>query len=152
MRRRTFLGIAAASASALVAGKVMADATVVEVYKSPTCGCCGKWSQHLRGNGFTVNIHEIGDREIDAFRATAGVPAAFASCHTALVQGYVVEGHVPAADIRKLLAERPIARGLAVPGMPAIAPGMDGPHGAGYDVLLLQTDGTSRLYRSYPAV
>ncbi len=147
MERRTFLEIAVAVA--LVAGKAMAETTVVEVYKSPTCGCCGQWSQHLRSGGFAVNVHEIGD--IDAFRVRSGVPAAFASCHTALVDGYVVEGHVPAADIRRMLAERPKARGLAVPGMPAISPGMDGTHGPGYEVLLFRTDGTSRVYRSYAA-
>jgi hypothetical protein len=121
---------------------------VIEVYKSPTCGCCGKWAEHLRNDGFAVNIHAIPD--IDVFRVRTGVPAALASCHTALVGGYVVEGHVPAADIRKLLTERPKALGLAVPGMPAISPGMDAPHGPGYEVLLFQTDGATRIYHAYP--
>ena len=145
MRRRTFLGIAAAAA--LVAGKVSAQTTTVEVYKSPTCGCCGRWAQNLRTNGFAVNVKEIGD--IDSFRARAGVPAALASCHTALIDGYAIEGHVPAQDIRRLLAERPKARGLAVPGMPAISPGMDAPRGPGYDVLLFQADGATSVYHGY---
>jgi hypothetical protein len=145
MRRRTFLGIAVAAT--LVATKVTAAVPVIEVYKSPTCGCCGKWAEHLRKDGFAVNVHAIPD--IDAFRVRTGVPAALASCHTALVGGYVVEGHVPAADIRKLLIERPKALGLAVPGMPAISPGMDAPHGPGYEVLLFQTDGASRVYHVY---
>jgi hypothetical protein len=145
MRRRTFLGIAVAAA--LVATKVAAAVPVVAVYKSPTCGCCGKWVEHLRMSGFAVNVNDIAN--VDAFRAKAGVPAALASCHTALVSGYVVEGHVPAADIRKLLAERPKALGLAVPGMPMGAPGMDAPHARGYDVLLFQADGTTRVYRAY---
>jgi hypothetical protein len=145
MRRRTFLGIAVAAA--LVATKVAAAVPVVEVYKSPTCGCCGKWVEHLRTSGFAVNVNDIPN--VDAFRAKAGVPAALASCHTALVSGYVVEGHVPAADIRKLLAERPKALGLAVPGMPMGAPGMDAPHARGYDVLLFQADGTTRVYHAY---
>jgi hypothetical protein len=144
MRRRTFLGIAVAAA--LVATKVAA-VPVVEVYKSPTCGCCGKWVEHLRTSGFAVSVNNIPN--MDTFRAKAGVPAALASCHTALVSGYVVEGHVPAADIRKLLAERPKALGLAVPGMPMGAPGMDAPHARGYDVLLFQADGTTRVYRAY---
>lgn len=145
MRRRTFLGFAVAAA--LVATKIAAAVPVVEVYKSPTCGCCGKWVEHLRTSGFAVNVNDIPN--VDAFRAKAGVPAALASCHTALVSGYVVEGHVPAADIRKLLAERPKALGLAVPGMPMGAPGMDAPHARGYDVLLFQADGTTRVYRAY---
>jgi len=145
MRRRTFLGIAVAAT--LVATKVTAAVPVIEVYKSPTCGCCGKWAEHLRKDGFTVNVHDIPD--IDAFRAKAGVPAALAACHTALVGGYVIEGHVPAADIRKLLTERPKARGLAVPGMPAISPGMDAAHGPGYHVLLFQADGSPRVYHAY---
>ena len=145
MRRRTFLGLAVAAT--LVAAKVTAAGPVVEVYKSPTCGCCGKWAEHLRNDGFAVNVHAIPD--IDAFRVRTGVPAALASCHTALVGGYVVEGHVPPADIRKLLTERPKALGLAVPGMPAISPGMDAPHGPGYEVLLFQTDGASRVYHVY---
>lgn len=146
MRRRTFLGIAVAAA--LVATKVTAAVPVIEVYKSPTCGCCGKWVEHLRANGFAVNVNDIPD--VDAFRVKAGVPAAFAACHTALVSGYVVEGHVPAGDIRKLLAERPKALGLAVPGMPAGAPGMDAPRASGYDVLLFQADGTRQVYHAYP--
>ena len=146
MKRRTFLGIAIAAT--LGATKATAAAPVIDVYKDPTCGCCGKWAVHLRKDGFAVNVHDIDD--VDAFRARAGVPAALASCHTALVDGYVVEGHVPAADIRKFLAERPKARGLAVPGMPAGAPGMDAPHASGYDVLLFQIDGATRAYHAYP--
>ncbi len=146
MRRRTFLGIAVAAT--LVATRVTAAVPIIEVYKSPTCGCCGKWAEHLRNDGFAVNVHAIPD--IDAFRVRTGVPAGLASCHTALVGGYVVEGHVPAADIRKLLTERPKALGLAVPGMLAISPGMDALHGPGYEVLLFQTDGAARVYRTYP--
>jgi len=145
MRRRTFLGLAVGAT--LVATKVTAAVPVIEVYKSPTCGCCGKWVEHLRKDGFVVNVYDIPD--IDAFRAKAGVPAALAACHTALVGGYVVEGHVPAADIRKLLTERPKALGLAVPGMPAISPGMDAAHGPGYDVLLFQADGSPKVYHAY---
>ena len=148
MRRRTFLGIAVAAT--LVATKVTAAARFIEVYKSPTCGCCGNWAEHLRKDGFAVNVHAVPD--IDAFRAKVGVPAALASCHTALIDGYVVEGHVPAADIRTLLAEQPKALGLAVPGMPATAPGMDAPHGPGYDVLLFKADGATRVYHTYPKI
>jgi hypothetical protein len=146
MRRRTFLGIAVAAT--LVVTRAATAATLIEVHKSPTCGCCGKWVEHLRSNGFAVTVNETD--KLDALRAKVGVPAALTSCHTALVDGYVVEGHVPAKDIRRLLAERPKALGLAVPGMPAEAPGMDASHGGGYDVLLFQADGATRVYHAYP--
>ena len=147
MKRRTFLGVAVV---ATLAGNrmVMAAASPnVEVYKSPTCGCCGEWVKHMRANGFRVTINEVAD--VDVFRAKAHVPAALAACHTALVDGYVVQGHVPAADIRKLLAERPTALGLAVPGMPASAPGMDAPRPGPYQVLLFQRNGATRVYHAY---
>ena len=147
MKRRAFLGVVIAGA--FVATGTRAASPVIDVYKEPACGCCGKWSEHLRANGFTVRVHEL--PMLDAFRARAGVPAALASCHTALIDGYALEGHVPAADILKLLAERPKAQGLAVPGMPATAPGMDLARGPGYAVLLFQVDGTTRVYHSYPS-
>jgi hypothetical protein len=146
MKRRTFLGIAVAATFVATNASGIAG-PIVEVYKSPTCGCCGKWVEHLRTSGFAVNVHDIPD--VDAFRTRTGVPAALAACHTALVGGYVVEGHVPAADIRKLLAERPRALGLAVPGMPMGSPGMDAPHANGYDVLLFKADGATRVYHGY---
>ncbi|MGE5169278.1 MAG: DUF411 domain-containing protein [Rudaea sp.] len=145
MKRRAFLGLAAGLIWTL---DVHAAQPVVDVYKSPTCGCCGNWVRHLRANGFAVNVNDVAD--VDAVRAKAGVPAKLASCHTAFVTGYVIEGHVPAAEIRTLLAARPNALGLAVAGMPAGAPGMDGTPAGGFDVLLFQPDGTSRTYRAYP--
>ena len=148
MRRRTFLGMVVAGA--LVVTRSTAASSAIEVYKDPTCGCCGKWIEHVRANGFTVKVNEV--RSLDALRVQVGLPPALASCHTALIDGYVIEGHVPAADIRRFLAESPKARGLAVPGMPAIAPGMDRPHGPGYEVLLFQADGATQVYRSYPSV
>lgn len=149
MKRRAFLGIAAVSALGVMMTRVAAAEPAVEVYKSPTCGCCGKWADHLRANGFTVRINQVQDTT--AVRARAGMPAALASCHTALVGGYVLEGHVPAADIRKLLAERPKALGLAAPGMPPGSPGMDLPHAPAWDVLLVQVGGATRVYHAYPA-
>jgi len=147
MKRRTF--IAVTMAAVLVPAKtVSATATLVDVYKNPTCGCCGTWAKHLRFNGFQVSVNDTPD--LDAVRAKVGIPPGLKSCHTALVDGYVVEGHVPAADIRRLLSERPRALGLAVPGMPASAPGMDAPHASGYDVLLFQSDGATRVYHAYP--
>lgn len=119
----------------------------IEIYKNPECGCCGQWAEHLQRNGFAVTIHET--RDGTALRAKLGVPDRLASCHTATVDGYVVEGHVPATDIESLLRERPKARGLAVPGMPTGSPGMEAARGQPYDVLLIEADGASRVYRSY---
>jgi hypothetical protein len=96
---------------------------LVSVYKSPTCGCCGEWVKHLRASGFRVAIHEIDD--VTPIRRRYGVPDYLASCHTAVVGGYAIEGHVPASDIQRLLRDRPEVRGLTVPGMVPGSPGMD---------------------------
>ena len=95
----------------------------ITVYKSPTCGCCNKWVSHLRDAGFKVNT--INSDDLESIKLSAGVQPFLQSCHTALVDGYVVEGHVPASDIKRLLQERPAVTGLAVPGMPAGSPGME---------------------------
>ncbi len=100
-----------------------AHATEVTVYKSPWCGCCTAWSEHLRENGFTVK--EIKREDMDSVKRDLGVPERLESCHTATVEGYVIEGHVPASDIRRLLKEKPNAKGLSVPGMPIGSPGME---------------------------
>lgn len=116
------------------------------VYKSPTCGCCSAWIDHVRGGGFTVAVRDIND--LDSVKKDLGIPAALGSCHTAVVGRYLVEGHVPADVIDKMLAERPNARGLAVPGMPTGSPGMEVPGRAPdrYDILLFTTDGKSRVF------
>ncbi len=123
---------------------------VVEVWKDPNCGCCKDWIAHMEQSGFKAVVHDKGN---NAARARLGLPTKYASCHTALVQGYVIEGHVPATDIKKLLADKPSALGLAVPGMPVGAPGMDGPEYGGrqdrYDVLLVAKDGSSKVMQSY---
>lgn len=117
---------------------------IVEVYKSPNCGCCGKWVQHMQQAGFDVRTHDVAD--VSPARAKLGMPERYASCHTAVVGGYVVEGHVPADDVKRLLKEKPKAIGLAVPGMPQSAPGMDDPRKIPYETLLVQGDGKQRLY------
>lgn len=96
---------------------------IVIVYKSAGCGCCARWESHMRERGFHVESRTVGD--VAAMKRRLGVPDALASCHTAVVEGYVVEGHVPAGDVRRLLRERPKAIGIAVPGMPAGVPGME---------------------------
>jgi hypothetical protein len=145
MNRRNFLALVATAS--ILAGRSVAAATRIDVYKSPDCDCCNKWAEHLRQSGFGVSVNEV--RDVSAVRAKAGVPAALASCHTALVDGYVVEGHVPAADIKRLLKDRPRVLGLVVPGMPKGSPGMEAARGEAYDVLLLDKGGTTRVYRSY---
>jgi len=123
---------------------------LVEVWKSPTCGCCNDWMVHLQKNGFATKGYDEGNT---AKRRELGMPVALGSCHTAVVEGYVIEGHVPAAEIARLLKERPRALGLTVPQMPIGSPGMDGPEYGGqkdqYDVLLVEANGRSRRYARY---
>ena len=143
MNRRLFL----AASAALLPIPAFAARDVVEVYKSSTCGCCGEWIKHLRASGFEVRAHDV--PEPAEYRKRYGVPETFASCHTAVIGGYAVEGHVPVREIRRLLAERPNAQGLAVPGMPAGSPGMEGPKRDPYDVLLFHRDGRYTTYARY---
>ncbi|GAB3546325.1 DUF411 domain-containing protein [Noviherbaspirillum agri] len=124
-----------------------AAAPALEVYKSALCGCCTEWVKHLEANGFEVKAHNVANPS--DYREKFGVPQALGSCHTALVQGYAIEGHVPASDIKRLLAERPKAKGLAVPSMPMGSPGMEGHRSAPYDVLLVETGGNYSTYHHY---
>ena len=118
----------------------------VEVYKSPTCGCCSKWVDHLREHKFTVRTTDTD--QVDAVKNKHGVPTAARSCHTALVAGYVIEGHVPAADLQRLLKERPAIVGLAVAGMPVGSPGMEvsGRPADPYDVLSFDKNGRTAVF------
>jgi hypothetical protein len=122
----------------------------ITVYKTPTCGCCGLWVAHLRENGFRVKVNEV--ESTAEYQTRYGVAPALRSCHTAVVNGYTIEGHVPASEIHRLLKERPKAKGLAVPGMPLGSPGMEaGERRSAYSVLLFDADGKTTVYRSYPA-
>jgi len=116
----------------------------IQVYKSPTCGCCGKWIDYMKASGFEVVTHETNN--VAEHKARLGVPLAMGSCHTAEINGYFVEGHVPAADVKKLLAEKPRARGVVSPGMPASAPGMNISGNTPYDILLVRSDGGTTTY------
>jgi hypothetical protein len=157
MQRRSILQAAAAllGAAALTSPLIGLAQTkpLVEVWKSPTCGCCHDWVAHMEASGFQVRIHDVNEAAKAAQRLKLGMPEKLGSCHTAVVDGYVLEGHVPARDIRRLLKERPKALGLAVPGMPIGSPGMDGPAYGGrkdpYGVMLVQRDGGSSVYQSY---
>lgn len=146
-RRHMLVAAAAAAASWCVAAS---DALpTVEVFKNPDCGCCGAWVDHLKASGFPVKVTEVGDTA--AVRKRHGLPASFGSCHTALVAGYVVEGHVPAADVKRLLAMKPVAIGLAVPGMPVGSPGMEvGSRKDPFDVLLIDKRGRDTVFARYP--
>jgi hypothetical protein len=117
----------------------------VIVYKSPSCGCCLAWADHMRSSGFPVEIHDVQD--LSPIKAEAGVPAGLGSCHTARVAGYFLEGHVPADDVKQLLARKLRARGLIVPGMVPGSPGMEqGDERQPYDVLLLAEDGSTTVF------
>ena len=139
-----FLGLAVAHPS------FAQNTKTVEVWKDPSCGCCKHWIEHLEKNGFKATVYDTGN---NGARARLHMPQKYASCHTALIQGYVIEGHVPARDIQRLLKDRPAALGLAVPGMKVGSPGMDGPNYNGrrdpYDVLLVLKDGESRVFHAY---
>lgn len=137
--RRALLFMGAAGLAAACAGPAQAQS--LTVYKTPWCGCCTAWADHMKKAGFAVTFVERED--LAPLRARYGVPDALASCHTAVIGGYVVEGHVPAADVQRLLKERPKARGLAVPAMPIGSPGMESPDGTreAYQTLLLADDG-----------
>lgn len=123
---------------------------LITMWKSPTCGCCKDWEIYLQKNGFNVKAIPEGNEQI---RIKLGMPIQYGSCHTALVNGYVIEGHVPASEIKRLLFEKPKALGLAVPAMPIGSPGMDGLEYRGkkdsYDVLLISANGKSSIYQSY---
>lgn len=121
-----------------------ANAADVVVYKSPTCGCCGQWVEHMKENGFSVEVHD--QSNLAPIKSELGVPGRFQSCHTAMVDGYVIEGHVPASDVKRLLKEKPDVTGLAAPGMPMGSPGMDGPRKDPYDVLLFKRNGVTQVY------
>ena len=125
-----------------------APATKIEVFKTRTCGCCAKWVEHLKANGFDVTVQEVAST-VDA-RKKYGVPDKLLSCHTASVGGYSIEGHVPARDIHRLLKTHPKAKGLAAPGMPAGSPGMEGDRVDAYSVLLFQEDGSTSEFQKYP--
>lgn len=149
MNRRNLISLGV-GAMAFTAIPALAAKTLppVEVFKSPSCGCCGAWVDHLEAAGFDVKVTMVDDTSVA--RRKYGLPDRFGSCHTAVVAGYVVEGHVPAADVKKLLAMKPVAVGIAVPGMPVGSPGMEmGPRKDPYQVLLVHKQGRERVFSSY---
>lgn len=150
LRRSLLLAALCAPVAALAQQGPKRTPVLVEVWKDPNCGCCKDWVTHLEANGFKVKVNETGN---GAMRAKLGIPEKLGSCHTALVGGYAIEGHVPAREIRRLLQEKPQAVGLTVPGMPVGSPGMDGEVYGNrrdpFDVLLVQKTGATQVYASY---
>jgi hypothetical protein len=149
--KRTYL-LAAFGAVVLISGptvRAQSTAPSVTVYKDPSCGCCAKWVEHLKQNGFTVKVIE--SNNLDDIKSQNHVPRQARSCHTALVNGYAIEGHVPASDVQRLLKEHPAVAGLAVPGMPIGSPGMEVPgrKAQPFDVLAFDKDGQTRVFASH---
>lgn len=149
-RRNIAFGLAAL-AFAPAMGLAATPGVPLEVWKDPSCGCCKDWVAHMEANGFQVKVHDSGNNGV---RAQLRIDRKYGSCHTAVVGGYAIEGHVPAREVRRLLKERPAAIGLAAPGMPVGSPGMDGAAYGGrkdaYSVMLLERDGTASVYQAYP--
>ena len=150
MNRRLLLnGAGALAASAALPTFAAAPQPEVQVFKNPRCGCCGAWAAHMRSAGFGVTVVEVTNAAIE--RTRLGMPERFASCHTASVDGYILEGHVPAAEVKRLLAAKPRAIGLAAPGMPPASPGMEVPGRTDpYHVLLIDAAGQSSVFAAYP--
>lgn len=135
------------SVAAQVASAATSDADFV-VYKSPTCGCCDGWIDHIREAGYTVEAVDIVQyADMDATKRAQGVPGDLGSCHTGVIEGYTIEGHVPAEVIERLLRERPDIKGLAVPGMPIGSPGMEGPNPQRYEVMAFTGDGSRSVFQ-----
>lgn len=150
-RRTTLLGLGAITVSAAPL-RAWAAAGAIEVLKDPGCACCDAWADTLRAAGFAVTVEEAASDRLERARVARGVPRELYGCHTGQMGGFVVEGHVPAADILRLAAEAPDAAGLAVPGMPAGSPGMEmGGARDAFDVVLWRADGTTEVFARYPA-
>jgi hypothetical protein len=150
MNRREFIvaGVAAAGLAGVV--HAQSPSPRIEVYKSPTCGCCSAWIEHMEGAGFVVNARNLEQDVLYALKARSGITPELASCHTAIVDGYIVEGHVPAADVERLLSERPEAIGLSVPDMPIGSPGMEmANQQEAFDTLLILGDGSTVVFQRH---
>ena len=151
--RRRFMQVALSVSTATIFANqsvLAASAPKIVAYRNPGCGCCEKWAEQLKAAGFEVSMQD--DADLAARRVAAGVPDDLAGCHTALMGNYVIEGHVPLAEIEKLIAEKPAIRGIAVAGMPMGSPGMEmGESRDAYDVVAFAADGTQSIFAKYAA-
>jgi hypothetical protein len=151
MNRATVVAVAVAALACLgiVAAQQPRSGPLVEVFKTPTCGCCSKWVEHMSANGFNVRTTDLND--VGPIKTARGVPDQLQSCHTAVVNGYVVEGHVPAADVHRLVKEKPAVAGIAVGGMPVGSPGMEypGTKPQAYDVVSFDKAGATRVFAKH---
>lgn len=148
MKRRDFL--ATACSAAMIALPARAATPQMQVLKSPTCGCCSAWVTHINDAGLVVETQDVSQEVLWAAKDKAGITSALSSCHTGFIDGYVIEGHVPAMDIQRLLTERPDAIGLTVPGMPVGSPGMEmGNQRDAFDTLLVLRDGSTVVFTSH---
>jgi len=143
------LAVVAVASFAFAAAQQKPAGPLVEVFKSPTCGCCAMWVEHMRTNGFNVRVTDLAN--LAAIKKSRGVPEQVQSCHTAVVNGYVVEGHVPAADVHRMLKEKPAIAGIAVGGMPVGSPGMETPFvkAEPYNVMSFDKNGTTRVFAKH---
>ena len=151
MSKRWLIAIAAAAATSLgvATAQQKPSGPLVEVFKTPTCGCCSKWVEHMRANGFVVRTSDLND--LTEIKKSRGVPDNAQSCHTAVVAGYVIEGHVPAPDVKRLLSEKPAIAGITVPGMPVGSPGMEypGTKAQFYNVLAFDKKGATAVFAKH---
>ena len=148
LTRRTLL----ASLTVITAFPALAesDINVLRIFKSPTCGCCSAWAEHMRHAGFDVHVKDVDHDTLQAIKVSLSIPPRYMSCHTAQTGSYFVEGHVPADDVKRLLQNRPVGLGLAVPGMPIGSPGMEmGDRVDPYDVLLISSSGTAQTFQRH---
>ncbi len=135
-------------ASSAEESEFVSELPIIQVYKSPTCGCCSKWVSHLESSGFKVRATDVND--INLIKHSYGIPPALASCHTAVIGDYLVEGHVSAEDIVQLFKQKPAIKGIAVPGMPIGSPGMEGSNPQAYDVISFDTNGETEVFSNHP--
>ena len=150
LSRLVFAVVFSVALGALARSALAADPFIVHVTKTATCGCCAAWVEHIEEAGFDVVVNDVSNEALDAFKRAVGIGAHQRACHTALVEGYVIEGHVGASEIARLLDEKPDALGLAVPGMPLGSPGMDfGTRRQRYETLLLTHDGEERVFERH---
>ena len=155
MNRRNFLFATLASgvSAVMLPQTVLANPSKMEVFKSPTCGCCSAWVEHMISAGFDVVMHDVDQKTLRTIKASVGVTQELSSCHTAFISGYFIEGHVRAEEVRQLLSERPNALGLSVPGMPIGSPGMEmGDQRDTYQTFLVLRDGSTRVFDGKPAI